>query len=176
MKPIVEMVRQTVSARAKRIKELSSKFLFQEINPIREEINGLLQSLSELDGDEDSDHIVEEDDDSYLDTLYEISKGMACASIVVDSAKIIHHSNEKAYDLIGLREDFAKDKELSDAIEKDGLADELIRLCDDSADSEGESMSDSYELGGENYQMFAKAMMGKSRTPRAYLITFVREI
>lgn len=176
MKPIGELVRQTINARAKRIKELSSKLLFNELNPVREEINGLLQSLSELDGDEDSDLVIDEDDDDYVATLYEISKGSGCASIVVDSAKIIHHSNEKAYDLIGLREDFAKDKELSDAIEKDGLADELIRLCDDSADREGESMSDSYELAGENYLMFAKALMGKSRTPRAFLITFVREV
>lgn len=138
--------------------------------------NGLLQSLSELDGDEDADLHIDEDDDDYIETLYEISKGSGCASIVIDSAKIIHHSNEKAYDLIGLREDFAKDKELSNAIEKDGLAEELVRLCDDSAEREGESMSDSYELGGENYLMFAKAMMGKSRTARAFLITFVREV
>lgn len=176
MKPIGELFRQTVNARAKRIKELSSKFLFQEIVPLREEINGLLQSLSELDGDEDSDLIIEEDDDSYVESLLEIARGTGVATIVIDSNKIIHHSNEKAYDLIGLREDFARDKDLSEAIEKDGLADELIRLCDDSADREGDSVSDSYELAGENYEMFAKAMMGKTRTPRAYIITFVREM
>lgn len=176
LKSIEEIRKQTINARAKRIKELSSKLLFSEINPIREEINGLLQSVSQLDGDEDSEHLIEEDDHEYIEALYEISKGSGTASIIIDSEKLIHHSNEKAYDLIGLREDFAKDKDLTEAIEKDGLADELIRLCDDSGDREGESMSDSYELSGENYQMFAKAMMGKNGTPRAFLITFIREV
>ena len=175
LKPIEEIRKQTINARAKRIKELSSKFLFAEIAPIREEINGLLQSVSQLDGDEDSELLVEEDDHEYVEALHEISKCCANASIVIDSAKLIHYSNEKAYDLIGLREDFAKDKELTEAIEKDGLADELIRICDDSADREGESVSESYELSGENYMMFAKAMIGKNRTPRAFLITFIRE-
>ena len=176
MRPIDEMKLQTINARAKRIKELSSKKLFSEIDPIREEINGMLQSISQLDGDEGADMIVEEDDGSYIDMLYEISKGINCASIVLDSNKIIHYSNEKAYDLIGLREDFAKDKELVEAIEKDGLADELVRICDDSAAIQGESVNEPYELSGENYLMFAKAAVGKTGNARAYLITFVRDI
>lgn len=175
LKPIEQMRKQAINARAKRIKELSSKLLFRELNPIREEINGLLQSLSQFEGDEDGEMLIDEDDDEYVENFYEISKGVNCASIVLNSEKIIQHSNEKTYDLIGLREDFAVDKELSDAIEKDGLADELIRICDDSSARDGESVSEEYELAGENYLMFAKAAIGKNRMARAYLITFVRE-
>lgn len=175
LKPIEQMRRQTINARAKRIKELSSKFLFKEINPIREEINGLLQSISQFEDDGDGEMLIEEDDDDYVANLYEISKVVNCASIVLNSEKIVMHSNERTYDLIGLREDFAVDKELSDAIEKDGLADELIRLCDDSSAREGESVSEEYELAGENYLMYAKAAIGKNKMARAYLITFVRD-
>lgn len=175
LRPIEEMRKQAINARAKRIKELSSNYLFSEINPVREEINGLLQSLSQFDSDDDSESMVEEDDDDYIENLYEVMKGINCAAIVLNSEKIVCHSNEKIYDLIGLREDFAVDKELSEAIEKDGLADELIRLCDDSSAQDGINVSEEYELAGENYIMHAKAAMGKTRMARAYLITFVRD-
>lgn len=176
MKPLNEMKLQTINARAKRIKELSSKSLFTELIPIREEINGLLQSISELDGDEDSEVMIDEDDEPYIDMLFEITKGTNCATIIINSDKIIQHSNEKAYDVIGIREEFAKDKELIETIEKDGLADELVRLCDESSDRDGESATDEYELGGVNYNLFVKAAMGKAKTARAYLITFVKEV
>ena len=63
-----------------------------------------------------------------------------------------------------------------EAIEKDGLADELTRLCNESGTKDGENVSDSYELGGENYIMFAKAAMGKSKSARAFIITFIRDV
>jgi len=175
LRPIEQIKKQTINARAKRIKELSSKLLFTELNPVREEINGLLQSLSQFDEDGDGDSMIEEDDDEYIDTLFEISKGISCASIILNSDKVVRHSNEKAYDLIGIREDFAQDKDISEAIEKDGLADELIKICDESSANDGESASEEYELAGENYLMYAKASLGKSRVARAYLITFVRD-
>jgi len=175
LRPIEQLRKQTISARAKRIKELSSKLLFAEINPVREEINGLLQSLSQFDEDGGGEAMIDEDDHEYVEMLHEISKGLNCATIILNSDKVVQYSNEKAYDLIGIREDFAHDKELIEAIEKDGLADELIRLCDDSSSREGTSVSEEYELAGENYLMFAKAAIGKSRMARAYILTFVRD-
>lgn len=175
IKPLEEMRRQTINARAKRIKELSSKFLFMELKPIREEINGLLQTISQLDGDEDSEMILEEDDGDYVENLHEIAKGINCAYIILNSTRLIQYSNERTYELIGLREDFAKDKELTESVEKDGLADELLLLCDDSESREGENVSEEYELAGETYIMNVKAMLGKNRTGQAYFITFTKE-
>ena len=175
IRPLEEMRRQVINARAKRIKELNSKFLFMELKPIREEINGLLQTISQLDRDEDTDSMLDEDDDQYVEALYQISRGLSCAYIVLNSNKLIQYSGEKTYELIGLREDFAKDKDMSETIEKDGLADELLLLCDDSETREGECVSEEYELGGENYNMNVKAMLGRNRTAQAYLITFTRE-
>ena len=67
--------------------------------------------------------MIEEDDAEYVEQFHEITKGLSCACIILNSDKVVQHSNEKAYDLIGIREDFAQDKDLMEAIEKDGLAD-----------------------------------------------------
>ena len=64
---------------------------------------------------------------------------------------------------------------LLDVAREQGLAATIIELCDNSANNEGTSQSNTYELQGDEYNIFVNALLGKDGFAKVYYVTFIRD-
>ncbi|MGE3610798.1 MAG: FHA domain-containing protein [Bacteriovoracaceae bacterium] len=157
-----------------RQKELDSKMLFKEINPLKNSINSVLSRIKELQN-VDSGQIQElEEDSSYIRHLKEFMQGAQGPVLILNSEKLIQHLNPEAEDLIGIRENASAGQSLLDTARDQGFAATLIDLCDRSANNEGSHQKESYEIGGKETDINVVALIGKDKFAKAFYVTFVR--
>lgn len=176
LRPIEEIRYQTEEALRGRRRNVESKILFEELNPVRNAINTGLQRIRELQRDEsevDPNDI--ESDDAYVNTLVEFMIGAQGPVIVLNSSKNLIKLNTQAEDVCGIRLSMAEGMNILDITKERGFAATLIELCDSSANNGGTSQQGHYELQGKQYAIYVTTLMGKDGFAKGYYISFVLE-
>jgi len=174
IRPIDELKFQIEKVLRGRQKELESKTLFKELNPLRNTINSILTRIKELQSAETGEVQTVEEDAPYLRQLKEFLSGANGPAMILNSEKIIQNINNECEDLIGIRENASAGQSLLDTARDQGMAATIIDLCDQSANSDGLSHKETYEIGGKNMDINVVAMIGRDRFAKGFYITFVR--
>ncbi len=156
-------------------KEVEGVLLFEEMNSIKNTVNSNLQRLRELQSDTSDEFVDIEDDVSYVAILKEFMEGADGPIMILNSEKNIEHMNERAEDLLGIRESSAQGESLLDTARNEGVAATIIDLCDQSANNTGTHQSEIYELQGKDYSINVTSLMGKDNFAKAFYISFVVE-
>jgi hypothetical protein len=162
------------SLRGKR-KELQSNLLMEELNPLRNSINSLLQRVRESQSEEGESFGEVEEEGPYLQKLEDFMEGAQGPVLILNAEKNIVRINMEGEDLLGIRENASEGMSLLDTARDQGFAATTIDLCDQSASNEGTNQKDLYEIGGEEYNVNVVALMGKDNFAKGFYITFVRE-
>lgn len=174
-RPIEQMRYQIEEVLRGKRKELEMATLFDEMTPLKNTVNSILQRVRELQSDDSTEFAEIEEDAPYVRTLYEFMQGAQGPVMVLNSEKLIEHINSEGEDLTGMRESSAGGTSLLDSARDQGFAATVIDLCDQSANNEGTSQSEVYELTGKNYMIHVSALMGKDGFAKAFYITFVED-
>lgn len=174
VKPLDDIRFQIERVLRGRQKELTSKTLFREINPLRNTVNSVLARLKELQSSESGETQTLEEDGPYLRTLKEFMVGAGGPVLILNSEKIIQNINPECEDLIGIRENASAGQSLLDTARDQGFAATLIDLCDKSANNEGCNQMEIYEIGGKQMKVNVSALIGKDRFAKGFYVTFVR--
>lgn len=175
-RPLEIMRTQVEEVLRGRRKELEINTLFEELNPLRNTVNSILQRLRELQSDDATEFAELEEDAPYVRTLYELMQGAQGPVVVLNSEKVIEHINPEGEDLTGMRESSAAGTSLLDSARDQGFAATVIDLCDQSANNEGTNQSEVYELTGKNFMIHVSALVGKDNFAKAFYITFVEDV
>jgi len=155
-------------------RQVETKFLFEEMNPVVNSVNTILQRLRELQkSDDEIDPNDIEDDSQYVNTLIEFLQGSGSPTIVLNSNKNLMRLNTMAEDLCGIRQSMSEGMSILDITKERGFAATLIELCDQSANNMGTSQQGQYELQGKSYNVFVNALMGKDGFAKGFYITMV---
>ncbi len=173
VRPIEEMRTQIEEVLRGKRKELESDQAFEEIHPLRNTMNSILQRIRELQSEDSGEFAELEEDGPYVRRLNEFLQGSHGSAMVLNSEKLIEHINPEGEDLTGLRESTAQGTSLLDSARDQGFAATVIDLCDQSANNDGTNQSEVYELTGKNYMLNVTALMGKDNFAKAFYITFV---
>lgn len=176
LRPIEEIRYQTEEALRGKRRNIESKLLFEELNPVRNAINTGLQRIRELQRDEseiDPNDI--ESDESYVTTLVEFMIGANGPVIVLNSSKNLMKLNTQAEDICGIRLSMSEGMNILDITKERGFAATLIELCDNSANNSGTSQQGHYELQGKQFGIFVTSLMGKDGFAKAFYITLVQD-
>ncbi len=156
-------------------KSVESRYLMNEISPLRSSINSMLQRMRELNNEDDEDFAELEEDGLYVDQLGEFMRGAGVAAMVLNSQKQVERINEQAEDITGIRESSSQGMDLLDVTREKGFAGTIIELCDQSANNAGTNQSGEYELSGKDYAVHVAALIGKDGFAKAFYITFIRD-
>lgn len=174
VRPIEEINFQIEEAIRGKRKNLESRFLFKELNPLRNSINSLLARIRELNNEEDEDFGEEESDEIYVRQLYEFLQGAQGPTLILDSQKNLSHINLEAEDLTGMRESASQGMSLLDVSREQGFAATVIELCDSSANNLGTNQQGEYDLQGIPHTIHVSSLIGKDGFAKAFYVTFVR--
>src|SRR5690606_37366891 len=142
-------------------KGLESSYLMDELGPLRNSINSLLQRIRELNKEDDGEFEEMESDEPYVLALGEFMRGAGVPAMVLDSQKNVSRINVEAEDLTGIRESSAQGMNVLDVSREKGFAATLIELCDNSANNAGTNQTGEYELTGIPHAIHVVSMMGK---------------
>lgn len=159
-----------------RQKEITKKYLFKELDPLRAFINSLIAKISELKNEENSEFMEVEDDTKYVQNYKEILKGLPGPGFIMNSEKNLAQINPEAEDITGIRESSGVGQPFMDLCREQGLAGTILELCENSTNSQGMCQTGNYELGGKDYQLFVNTLLGKDGSAKAYLITLKKSI
>lgn len=176
LRPIQDVKIQADEVMRGKRKEIESEYLFEELFPVKDTLNTVIQKNRELMNEDMGEFAEIEDDISYVSALNELMQGLSGACLVLNSEKNLEHVNEQAGDLTGMRESLVKGVNILDAAQNEGIAGTILKLCDDSANANGSHQHDFYELEGESYIINVSALMGRDGFAKAYLVTFVKEM
>ncbi len=162
------------SLRGKR-KALSPQWLWQELDPLRDSINTLIQRFRELNNDiQDEDLVEKENDEIYVSTLYEFMQGANGPVLILNSERSVSYINPEAEDVLSMRESTSQGENIENVARNRGLAAKIISICDASAENAGTCQQASLELEGEEYNMFVSSLIGKDNLAKAFYVTFIR--
>lgn len=174
-KILVDLKNQIELVLRGRQSEVETRFLFQEMIPLKNSINGLLTRLREFQSaasGEDFQTIEEEG--PYLRILEEFLAGSQGPVLILDSEKKVYRINPEGEDLMGFRENSSVGENILDVTREQGIAATIIELCDNSANNSGLNQEDAYEIGGGNFSIHVTALIGKDNFAKCFYITFVR--
>jgi pSer/pThr/pTyr-binding forkhead associated (FHA) protein len=174
-RPIEEMKMQIENVLRGKQKELESKLLMEEVRPLRNSINSILQRMRELQSNESGEFAEVEDDAPYLRTLEEFIRGAMGPALILNQDKIIHVINSEGEDLTGLREASSKGSSLLDSLRDQGFAATVIDLCDKSATNSGCNQQETYDISGRAHQINVVSLLGKDTFPKGFYVTFLKE-
>lgn len=176
IRPVEEMKFQIEEALRGKIRNLESNYLMNELKPLRNSINSILQKNRELSSDgAETEFSEEESDDSYVATLGEFLRGSHGATLVLDSEKNLSIVNTEGEDLTGIRGDASQGVSLLDCCREKGFAATIIELCDESASGNGVHAQGEYDIQGNPYEVNVTSLMGKDGFAKAFYVTFVKE-
>lgn len=156
-------------------KDIENPQLFTELHPVTSTINSVLQKIKELQSDGGDEFVDIEDDSGYVSTLREFMEGANGPILILNSEKNIESLNDKAEDLLGIRESSAQGESLLDTVRNEGIAATIIDLCDQSANNAGTHQTELFELQGSDYSINVTSLMGKDNFAKAFYVSFVTE-
>lgn len=175
IRPLDEMRIQIERTLRGRQKELTSKSLFRELNPLRNTINSILMRIRDLQSSETGEVMDVEDDGTYIRTLQEFMAGAQGPVMILNSDKVIQNINPLAEDLLGLRENSSSGTAVGETSLDRGLAANLIELCDKSANNQGYNEKANYDIKGREAEINVTSLIGRDKFAKAFYITFVQE-
>ena len=175
IRPLEEIRRQIEEVLRGKRKELESAVLFEEVRPLRNTINSILQRIRELQSEDSGEFQEVEEDGPYVQRLYEFMQGAQGAAMVLNSEKNIEHINPEGEDLTGMRESSAAGTSLLDSARDQGFAATVIDLCDQCANNDGTDQHEVYELTGQNFAVHVNGLMGKDGFIKSFYVTFVKD-
>jgi hypothetical protein len=167
-----EVSKQWRSVQTNKIKEIKSEMLFKEANFLIDELNALNSRIREMNSDGEQSFDDVESDYTYLITLGEILKSIPSAGMILNSEKKIEALNLEGEDLLGIRENSAKDASVEDVLRDQGLVATIISLCDETANNSGIHCNEIYDINGTSYQVNSFSLIGKDSFAKGYLISF----
>ncbi len=157
-------------------RSIEGKFLFGELGPLKQSINSMIQRLRELQNDDEYDDFGEMEDDSrYVMQLEDFLRGSEGPVLILNSQQQIHAINDRCEDLLGIRETSAKGNVLDEVLREQGLAATISSLCDVSANNDGTSQTDTYEINGIEHNVYVNSLIGKDTFAKAFFVSFVKE-
>lgn len=174
VRPLEEMKNQIERVLRGRQKELETKTLFKELHPLRNTVNSVLTRIKELQNTDSGESQSMEEDGPYLRSLEEFMAGAQGPVMILNSEKVIQRINPEAEDLIGIRENASAGQSILDTARDQGFAATVIDLCDQSANNDGTSQRENYEIGGKQMFVNVVALIGKDKFAKGFYITFVR--
>lgn len=176
IRPFQEMRFEIDEALRGKKRSIEGKYLFGELTPLKQSINSMVQRLRELQNEDEYDDFGEMEDDSrYVTQLEEFMRGSDGAILILNSSQQVHAINDACEDLIGIRETSAKGSMLDEVAREQGLAATVSSLCDQSANNDGTSQSEVYEIGGTEYNVYVTSLIGKDTFAKAFYVTFIKE-
>jgi PAS domain-containing protein len=174
-RPLYDLREQTEAVLRGRKKEIVSKTLFQELNPLINSINGILTRIHELQNIDKGESLISEEDAPYLRILEDFLSGAQGPVLILNSEKNIQRINSEAEDLLGIRENSSSGQNILEIARDQGFAATLIELCDQSANNNGCHQKESYEIGGKQISINIVGLMGKDKFAKAFYVTFLRD-
>lgn len=175
VRPIEEMRAQIEEVLRGKRKELESYSLFEELRPLRNTINSILQRIRELQSEESNEFQEIEEDGPYVRRLYEFMQGAQGPVMILNSEKNIEHINSEGEDLVGMRESAASGTSLLDSARDQGFAATIMDLCDQCANNDGTNQFESYDISGRNFNIHISGIVGKDNFVKAFYVTFVKD-
>ena len=157
-------------------RSIEPELKFEELNPLKNSVNSLIQRYREADRDSDDVAFDEvEESGPYIETMVEFMNGAHGAIMILDQDKNVVRLNTPAEDCTGIRESGSEGMSLLDVAREQGLAATVIELCDSSADNSGTSQTGAYELQGNDYSIFVNSLMGKDGFAKCFYVSFVKD-
>lgn len=176
IRPFQELRIQIEEALRGNRKQVEGEYMFQELNPLKQSINSMLQRIRELQNDDEFDDFGElEDDSKYVLQLEEFLRGASTPTLILNSNQQVHAINDSCEDLIGVRETSSKGSTLDEVLREQGLAAVISSLCDRSANNDGTSQDEIYEIGGTEYNVYVNSLIGKDTFAKGFYISFQKE-
>ena len=174
--PLQELRGQIEQAIRGERKQLESKYLFQELIPLKQSIASMIQRLHEFQSDDDSENFIDvEDDSKYVAQLEEFIQGTNDPILILNSDKYVHTLNTECEDLLGFRDASSRGSPLDEVARDQDIAAVLLSLCDRSSAADGSSQNESYEIGGNEYNIYVNSLIGKDNFAKAFYISFIKE-
>ena len=174
LRPIEEMNFQIEEVLRGKRKNLESRYLMIELEPLRNTVNAVLQRMREL-NNEESDEEDFEEDAGYVNSLKEFLIGSGVPAIVLNSEKSVQALNVEAEDITGIRQSASEGENILDVSREKGFSATVVELCDNSANNMGSNQQGAYELSGVSYAIHVSALIGRDNFAKAFYITFIRE-
>ena len=132
--------------------------------------------MQELQNEDDSsDFIDTEDDAKYLSQMEEFMRGANNPVLILNSDKYVHSLNAECEDLLGFREGSSKGSSIDEVARDQDIAATILSLCEQSSVADGSSQNESYELRGDEYNIYVNSLVGKDNFTKAFYISFVKE-
>lgn len=176
LRPLQELRGQIEQSMRGTRKQIESKYLFQELTPLKQSINSIIQRVRELQNDDEvADFAEAEDDSKYVLQLEEFMRGANSPILILNSEKRVHALNSECEDLLGFREGSSKESPIDKVTRDQDIAMTIMSLCDRSSVADGSSQNDSYEIGGNEYNIYVNSLIGKDNFSKAFYISFLRE-
>lgn len=176
LRPLQELRGQIEQSLRGKRKQIESKYLFQELASLKQSISSMIQRIRELQNEEDSSDFVDtEEDAKYVAQLEEFMQGASNPILILNSDKYVHALNPECEDLLGFREASSKGSPVDEVARDQDIAGMILALCDRSAVADGNSQNESYELRGNEYNIYVNSLVGKDNFAKAFYISFVRE-
>lgn len=157
-------------------RSIEPELKFEELNPLKNSVNSLIQRYREADRDSDDVAFDEvEESGPYVETMVEFMNGAHGAVMILDQDKNVVRINTPAEDCTGIRESGSEGMSLLDVAREQGMAATVIELCDSSADNSGTSQNGSYELQGNDYSLYVNSLIGKDGFAKCFYVSFVKD-
>jgi hypothetical protein len=170
-RPIEEITWQTQQANIGRQFENKTNYLMVELRPLRKAIEQTFQRLTELTTDQ-GDGWKKEDEAPYYEKLFQMLSMLQGEGMVLDANKSVLYINPTGEDLLGLRESMSQGSSLLDVMRDQGLAAQILQLCEDSFLDAGQVKDAEYEIKGLKVKIAVMTMIGKDKEAKGYLSTF----
>lgn len=173
IRPIEEITWQTQQANVGRQFENKTNYLMVEMKPLRKAIEQTFQRVTDLSADQ-SDGWQKEDETPFYEKLFQMLAMIQGEGMVLDVNKAILYINSLGEDLLGLRESMSQGSSMLDVMRDQGLAAQILQLCEDSFLDVGQAKDAEYEIKGSKVKIAVMAMIGKDKEAKGYLATFKR--
>lgn len=176
LRPLEEIKFQMEEAVRGKRRSVEGDLLFNELQFLKDGINGLIQRWREASQTEDDAEFMEaESDELYVSQLGEFMMGAGVPALVLNSNKELSKINLQAEDITGIRENASVGMSLLDCAREKGFAATVIELCEMSGDNAGTNQQGNYELQGHDYSVNVVSMMGKDNYAKAFYVTFIKD-
>lgn len=172
IRPMEELSWQAQQANIGKQFERKTNYLMQELLPLRKSLELVYQRIADLSSNQ-SDTWQKEDETPYYEKLFQVLSIFPGQALVLDINKSLLYINSKAEDLLGIREAMSQGSSLLDIIRDQGLAAQILQLCEESTVNMGQSKSSDYEIKGEKIKISVISMLGKDKEGKGHLVTFV---
>lgn len=176
LRPLEEIKFQMEEAIRGKRRSVEGDLLFNELQFLKDGVNGLIQRWREASKQEDdSDFMEAESDEIYVNQLNEFLMGAGVPAMVLNSNKELSKINVSGEDVTGIRENASVGMSLLDCAREKGFAATVIELCEMSGDNGGTSQSGNYELQGHDYEVHVVSLLGKDNYAKAFYVTFIKD-